>query len=129
MGDCSSVCRKRAENAVIANQCSHWCGDRRECLWCNPLDFQTVHCEKKRFFSKLEEIATSASGLLAMTCVVKGFLTISKGRAEALPFVSYGSDVSRSGFVEGGGGVVGLGLVGYGGDGLALDAVLGDVAK
>ena len=21
---------------VIANQCAHWCGDRRECLWCNP---------------------------------------------------------------------------------------------
>ena len=20
---------------VIANQCAHWCGDRRECLWCN----------------------------------------------------------------------------------------------
>ena len=29
----------RAKNQhVIANQCAHWCGDRRECLWCNPPD-------------------------------------------------------------------------------------------
>ena len=28
--------RNVSKNTVIANQCAHWCGDRRECLWCNP---------------------------------------------------------------------------------------------
>ena len=27
--------RNVSKNTVIANQCAHWCGDRRECLWCN----------------------------------------------------------------------------------------------
>ena len=26
-------------STVIANQSADWCGDRRECLWCNPFPF------------------------------------------------------------------------------------------
>ena len=31
------------KHTVIANQCAHWCGDRRECLWCNLLR-KTICC-------------------------------------------------------------------------------------
>ena len=42
-GESVRRCGGCRSSTVIASQCAHWRGDRRECLWCNPFSLSFGH--------------------------------------------------------------------------------------